>query len=52
MASNVSAEEAGVPRSVPVAVAHELLKAGHRYLDVRLVTVQLVRRCNDSVWIW
>ncbi|URE36737.1 IQ calmodulin-binding motif [Musa troglodytarum] len=35
MASNVSAEEAGVPRSVPVAVAHELLKAGHRYLDVR-----------------
>ncbi|RZS10561.1 hypothetical protein BHM03_00041811 [Ensete ventricosum] len=52
MASNVSAEEAGVPRSVPVAVAHELLKAGDRYLVVRLVTVQLIRRCNDSVWLW
>ncbi|XP_008781235.1 thiosulfate sulfurtransferase 16, chloroplastic-like isoform X3 [Phoenix dactylifera] len=24
-----------VPRSVPVRVAHELLQAGHRYLDVR-----------------
>ncbi|RRT48418.1 hypothetical protein B296_00047095 [Ensete ventricosum] len=52
MASNVSAEEAGVPRSVPEAVAHELLKAGDRYLVVRLVTVQLIRRCNDSVWLW
>ncbi|XP_052196398.1 thiosulfate sulfurtransferase 16, chloroplastic isoform X2 [Diospyros lotus] len=26
---------AGVPTSVPVRVAHELLLAGHRYLDVR-----------------
>ncbi|KAL4645622.1 hypothetical protein ACB092_02G247600 [Castanea dentata] len=25
----------GVPTSVPVRVAHELLQAGHRYLDVR-----------------
>lgn len=24
-----------VPTSVPVRVAHELLQAGHRYLDVR-----------------
>ncbi|OWM68256.1 thiosulfate sulfurtransferase 16, chloroplastic [Punica granatum] len=34
-----SVEEAalarGVPASVPVRVAHELLQAGHRYLDVR-----------------
>ncbi|GAV78578.1 Rhodanese domain-containing protein [Cephalotus follicularis] len=28
-------EAAGVPASVPVRVAHELLQAGHRYLDVR-----------------
>ncbi|XP_068646271.1 thiosulfate sulfurtransferase 16, chloroplastic-like isoform X1 [Aristolochia californica] len=28
-------EAVGVPRSVPVRVAHELLQAGHRYLDVR-----------------
>ncbi|KAJ0964046.1 hypothetical protein J5N97_029168 [Dioscorea zingiberensis] len=28
---------AAVPRSVPVRVAHELLQAGHRYLDVRTV---------------
>ena len=34
MASDASHEE-GVPRSVPVRVAHELLQAGHRYLDVR-----------------
>eukprot|EP00268_Persea_americana_P057301 TRINITY_DN6855_c0_g2_i1.p1 TRINITY_DN6855_c0_g2~~TRINITY_DN6855_c0_g2_i1.p1 ORF type:complete len:179 (+),score=29.94 TRINITY_DN6855_c0_g2_i1:502-1038(+) len=27
----------GVPRSVPVRVAHELLQAGHHYLDVRTV---------------
>ncbi|MED6193812.1 hypothetical protein PIB30_022860 [Stylosanthes scabra] len=28
-------EAVGVPTSVPVRVAHELLLAGHRYLDVR-----------------
>ncbi|GMY11144.1 thiosulfate sulfurtransferase 16, chloroplastic [Fagus crenata] len=28
-------EAIGVPTSVPVRVAHELLQAGHRYLDVR-----------------
>ncbi|KAI4331367.1 hypothetical protein MLD38_029558 [Melastoma candidum] len=28
-------EAAGAPASVPVRVAHELLQAGHRYLDVR-----------------
>uniref|UniRef100_A0A7N0TPI1 Rhodanese domain-containing protein n=1 Tax=Kalanchoe fedtschenkoi TaxID=63787 RepID=A0A7N0TPI1_KALFE len=28
-------ESSGVPTSVPVKVAHELLQAGHRYLDVR-----------------
>lgn len=28
----------GVPASVPVRVAHELLQAGHRYLDVRYRT--------------
>ena len=36
----IAAEESGlelVPRSVPVRVAHELLQAGHRYLDVRTV---------------
>ncbi|XP_020081341.1 thiosulfate sulfurtransferase 16, chloroplastic-like isoform X1 [Ananas comosus] len=36
MASDLSSE-AVVPRSVPVRVAHELLQAGHRYLDVRTV---------------
>lgn len=36
MATNAGPEEA-VPRSVPVRVAHELLQAGHRYLDVRTV---------------
>lgn len=30
-------ESTGVPTSVPVRVAHELLQAGHRYLDVRTV---------------
>ncbi|XP_016201414.1 thiosulfate sulfurtransferase 16, chloroplastic isoform X1 [Arachis ipaensis] len=30
-----SLEAVGVPTSVPVRVAHELLLAGHRYLDVR-----------------
>ncbi|XVE87496.1 hypothetical protein DITRI_Ditri18aG0122400 [Diplodiscus trichospermus] len=28
-------QSTGVPTSVPVRVAHELLQAGHRYLDVR-----------------
>ncbi|KAF3440366.1 hypothetical protein FNV43_RR18650 [Rhamnella rubrinervis] len=28
-------EATGVPTSVPVRVAHELLQAGHKYLDVR-----------------
>nr|CAD1830602.1 unnamed protein product [Ananas comosus var. bracteatus] len=36
MASDLSSE-AVVPISVPVRVAHELLQAGHRYLDVRTV---------------
>ncbi|KAM0942309.1 putative thiosulfate sulfurtransferase [Dioscorea sansibarensis] len=30
-------EAISVPKSVPVLVAHELLQAGHRYLDVRTV---------------
>ncbi|KAL6959892.1 Thiosulfate sulfurtransferase 16, chloroplastic [Sarracenia purpurea var. burkii] len=30
-------ECAAVPKSVPVGEAHELLQAGHRYLDVRTV---------------
>ncbi|KAJ9172605.1 hypothetical protein P3X46_015822 [Hevea brasiliensis] len=30
-----NSEAVGVPTSVPVRVAHELLLAGHRYLDVR-----------------
>lgn len=34
LATDASPEEV-VPRSVPVQVAHELLQAGHRYLDVR-----------------
>ncbi|XP_020243155.1 rhodanese-like domain-containing protein 15, chloroplastic isoform X2 [Asparagus officinalis] len=36
MATDASPEES-VLRSVPVRVAHELLQAGHRYLDVRTV---------------
>ncbi|KAF9621756.1 hypothetical protein IFM89_027610 [Coptis chinensis] len=35
MASGENADRIEVPRSVPVRVAHELLQAGHRYLDVR-----------------
>lgn len=35
MATDGSPESVGVPRSVPIRVAHELLQAGHRYLDVR-----------------
>ncbi|GAB4848411.1 hypothetical protein Ancab_003108 [Ancistrocladus abbreviatus] len=30
-----NSEATGIPMSVPVRVAHELLQAGHRYLDVR-----------------
>ncbi|GAB4847596.1 Rhodanese-like domain-containing protein 15, chloroplastic [Ancistrocladus abbreviatus] len=30
-----NSETTGVPTSVPVRIAHELLQAGHRYLDVR-----------------
>ncbi|GMH06591.1 hypothetical protein Nepgr_008431 [Nepenthes gracilis] len=30
-----NSESTGAPTSVPVRVAHELLQAGHRYLDVR-----------------
>ncbi|KAJ8441061.1 hypothetical protein Cgig2_020352 [Carnegiea gigantea] len=33
--SNLEATETGVPTSVAVRVAYELLQAGHRYLDVR-----------------
>lgn len=32
---NVQSSAAAAPTSVPVRVAHELLQAGHRYLDVR-----------------
>ncbi|KZV30043.1 thiosulfate sulfurtransferase 16, chloroplastic [Dorcoceras hygrometricum] len=32
---SVQEQWAGVPTSVPVRVAHELLLAGHRYIDVR-----------------
>ncbi|KAG1361026.1 putative Thiosulfate sulfurtransferase 16, chloroplastic [Cocos nucifera] len=35
--SSNGSPEIVVPRSVPVRVAHELLQAGHRYLDVRTV---------------
>ncbi|XP_010905228.1 thiosulfate sulfurtransferase 16, chloroplastic isoform X2 [Elaeis guineensis] len=35
MSTDGSPEAVEVPRSVPVNVAHELLQAGHRYLDVR-----------------
>ncbi|RLN13453.1 thiosulfate sulfurtransferase 16, chloroplastic-like [Panicum miliaceum] len=53
-------EEAVVPRSVPVHIAYELQKAGHRYLDVRTesefraghperaVNIPYVFRTNDS----
>ncbi|KAF8410351.1 hypothetical protein HHK36_002879 [Tetracentron sinense] len=34
-AAGANSESVGVPNSVPVRVAHELLQAGHRYLDVR-----------------
>ncbi|XP_042506767.1 thiosulfate sulfurtransferase 16, chloroplastic [Macadamia integrifolia] len=34
-AAGENSESSGVPKSVPVRVAHELLQAGHRYLDVR-----------------
>lgn len=33
--SNLEATDTGVPTSVAVRVAYELLQAGHRYLDVR-----------------
>lgn len=32
---NVQSTVVPIPTSVPVRVAHELLLAGHRYLDVR-----------------
>ncbi|KAF9596387.1 hypothetical protein IFM89_009735 [Coptis chinensis] len=35
MALGENADKIEVPRSVPVRVAHELLQAGHRYLNVR-----------------
>ncbi|XP_077246749.1 sulfurtransferase protein 16 [Tasmannia lanceolata] len=35
MAGEGNPEVVGVPKSLPVRVAHELLLAGHRYLDVR-----------------
>ncbi|XP_072994653.1 thiosulfate sulfurtransferase 16, chloroplastic [Typha latifolia] len=35
--ASASSSETVVPRSVPVRVAHELLQAGHRYLDVRTI---------------
>ncbi|KAF8377756.1 hypothetical protein HHK36_031141 [Tetracentron sinense] len=34
-AAGGNSESIGVPKSEPVRVAHELLQAGHRYLDVR-----------------
>lgn len=38
-------EATGVPTSVPVRVAHELLQAGHKYLDVRCVARFLGQLC-------
>ncbi|KAJ4967466.1 hypothetical protein NE237_019315 [Protea cynaroides] len=35
IATGGNSDSSGVPRSVPVSVAYELLQAGHRYLDVR-----------------
>ncbi|KAL5729611.1 hypothetical protein ACHQM5_002539 [Ranunculus cassubicifolius] len=35
MAAPQNEDNIDVPKSVPVRVAHELLQAGHRYLDVR-----------------
>lgn len=35
MTSNLEVTSTGAPTSVPVRVAHELLLAGHCYLDVR-----------------
>lgn len=35
-------EAAGIPASVPVQVAHELLQAGHHYLDVRCACVTTI----------
>ncbi|RZC66821.1 hypothetical protein C5167_010509 [Papaver somniferum] len=35
MSSSASESESTVPKSVHVSVAHELVQAGHRYLDVR-----------------
>ncbi|KAI3973673.1 hypothetical protein MKW92_039220 [Papaver armeniacum] len=35
MSSAASESESRVPKSVHVSVAHELVQAGHRYLDVR-----------------
>ncbi|KAK9165023.1 hypothetical protein Scep_000214 [Stephania cephalantha] len=37
LAAGRTAEKVGVPTSVPVRVAHDLLLAGHRYLDVRTI---------------
>lgn len=34
-AAGANPDAVSVPKSVPVRVAHELLQAGHRYLDVR-----------------
>ncbi|KAK9096767.1 hypothetical protein Sjap_022264 [Stephania japonica] len=35
LAAGRTVEKVGVPTSVPVRMAHDLLLAGHRYLDVR-----------------
>ena len=49
VAARGNLESTGVPTSVPVRVALELLQAGHRYLDVRYVWFPigfLLLNCN------
>ncbi|KAK9155650.1 hypothetical protein Sjap_003130 [Stephania japonica] len=39
LAAGRTVEKVGVPTSVPVRMAHDLLLAGHRYLDVRYCNI-------------
>lgn len=41
VAARGNLESTGVPTSVPVRVALELLQAGHRYLDVRYTSIPI-----------
>lgn len=41
VAARGNLESTGVPTSVPVRVALELLQAGHRYLDVRHISIPI-----------